>query len=80
MIFILGISLGVTALTLRSPAIIAGVGLAIVAAFGLATALLGVLHVAPLLFALGGYNVGIFAGFVAMMTVQKFRVSMNVPH
>lgn len=80
MVFILGISLGIAALMLRSPAAIAAVGLAIVAAFAAGTVLLGGLHIIPLIVALVGYNTGILAGFVAMMTVQKFRASLNAPH
>lgn len=77
MVFILGIALGVNALMLRSFAVIAGVALLILAVFTVASISLGTFDIVPLLLALVGYNSGILAGFVAVMTAQKFKASLN---
>lgn len=73
MVFILGLSLGVTALFFRSAIAIAAVGLLVVAAFSIAAIIsYPAFHLLPLLIALAGYNVGIASGFIAAITMRRF--------
>jgi hypothetical protein len=76
MVFILGISLGITALLLRSAVAIAGVGLLIVAAF-IAAAIVSQtgFHLLSLLIALAGYNAGMAGGFAATLVIQQMRTA-----
>ncbi len=74
MVFILGLSLGVTALFLRSAVAIAVVGLLILVVFSVAAIIsYPDFHLLPLLIALAGYNVGIASGFMTAITIQRLR-------
>ncbi len=72
MVFILGISLGFTALMLRSAIAVAGVGILIVTAF-LGAALFSAhgIQFLPLVIAVAGYNAGLAGGFVGMMAMRR---------
>lgn len=76
MVFILGISLGVAALTLRSLTAIAATGILIAAVFAAAAIVTtsGV-HVSSLLLALAGYNVGIAGAFGGMLAMRGLRTA-----
>ncbi|WP_421363284.1 hypothetical protein [Agrobacterium rosae] len=76
MVFILGISLGVAALALRSVTAVAATGILIAVAFA-AAALVSAsgVHVLSLLIALAGYNVGIAGTFAAMVAVRGLRTA-----
>ena len=74
MVFILGLSLGVTALFLRSAVAIAVVGLLILVAFSVAAIIsYPGFHLIALLIALAGYNVGIASGIMTAITIQRLR-------
>jgi hypothetical protein len=76
MVFVLGISLGVAALALRSVTAVAATGILIAVAFA-AAALVSAsgVHVLSLLIALAGYNVGIACTFGAMVAVRGLRTA-----
>ncbi|KAA3510952.1 hypothetical protein RMS29_000820 [Agrobacterium rosae] len=76
MVFILGISLGVAALALRSVTAVAATGILIAVVFA-AAALVSAsgVHVLSLLIALAGYNVGIAGIFGAMVAVRGLRTA-----
>ncbi|XUY26963.1 hypothetical protein RMR21_000850 [Agrobacterium sp. rho-8.1] len=74
MVFVLGLSLGIAALALRSVTAIAATGIMIVVAFAVAALVSasGVQFIA-LLVALAGYNVGIATGFGATLAMRGLR-------
>ncbi|MBB3946635.1 hypothetical protein GGQ73_002589 [Rhizobium skierniewicense] len=74
MVFVLGLSLGVAALALRSLTAIAATGILILVAFTVA-ALVSASSVQflALLVALAGYNVGIATGFGAALAMRGLR-------
>ncbi len=76
MVFILGISLGVAALALRSLTAFAATGILITVAFA-AAALISAsgVHVLSLLIALAGYNVGIACAFGVMLAMRGMRTA-----
>ncbi len=76
MVFVLGISLGVAALALRSLTALAATGILIAVAFAVA-ALVSTsgVHLLPLLIALAGYNVGIAGAFGAMVAMRGIRTA-----
>lgn len=75
MVFIVGISLGVAALSLRSPSALALIGVLIAGVFTLAAifSASGVPFLS-LLVALGGYNLGIASGFGAMLAMSRLKL------
>jgi hypothetical protein len=74
MVFVLGLSLGIAALALRSVTAVAATGIMIVVAFAVAAVVSasGVQFIA-LLVALAGYNVGIATGFGATLAMRGLR-------
>ncbi|MCL6652582.1 hypothetical protein A6R70_09815 [Agrobacterium rubi] len=76
MVFVLGISLGVAALALRSLTAVAATGILIAIAFAVAALVSAPgVHVLSLLIALAGYNVGIAGAFGAMLVMRGMRTA-----
>ncbi|UHS55470.1 hypothetical protein [Agrobacterium vaccinii] len=76
MVFVLGISLGVAALALRSLTALAATGILVAVVFA-AAALVSAsgVHFLSLLIALAGYNVGIAGAFGAMLAMRGMRTA-----
>ncbi|SCX22060.1 hypothetical protein DSM25558_3057 [Agrobacterium sp. DSM 25558] len=72
MVFLLGLTLSLTALTLRSTATVVGIGIliAFVSAAAFALSDPGV-HLLSLLIVLAGYNVGIAVSIVGMLAASR---------
>lgn len=76
MVFILGISLGIAALALRSMTAIAATGTLIAIAFGVAALFsASSVHIITLLIALAGYNVGIGGAICVFVALRGLRTA-----
>lgn len=74
MVFIVGISLGAAALSLRSMSALALIGVLIGGMFAIAAVFSASgVPIMSLLVALGGYNLGIAGGLAAMLAVSKLK-------